>query len=137
MWYIKTFESHSSKDDWKSKFEILSLKYSHFEDDFRIINKDDDLFDELMSDFDNSSHKKDVIEINSVLRISDGEVFTLGGILYDNPYEGDEQMRVEGTEEFVYGKITKLWTSRDQFRADVGNMGSNLCNMFLKCKSKT
>lgn len=133
MKYIKTFEA-KSRDSWKSKFEILSLKYTHFEDDFRIVQKGDSLFHELISDFDESSYKKDVIEVNSVKRISDGEIFTLGGILYDNPYEFDDDMRAEGDNEFIYGVITKLWASHDQFRADIGRMGSNLCNMFLRCK---
>lgn len=101
----------NEKMEWTKFFKILSFKYSFFEDDYRIITEKDPEFNDCIYDCIISKYKKDIVEIYSVKRLSDGEIFTVGDQLLLDPRL---LATVAPGEDYV--KIDKIWPSFDQMR---------------------
>lgn len=99
----------NEKMEWTKFFKILSFKYSFFKDDYRIVTEKDPEFNDCIYDCVLYAEKKDVIEIYSVKRLSDGEIFTIG-----------DQLLIDGED---YAIIDKIWPSFDRMRADSGRLG--------------
>lgn len=120
---IKLFEDFNDMDkySWKDYFDILLIKYSVGKGQYRLIGPDHPEFEDCVEDCIESESNKDDIEIYSVKRKNDNEIFTLGGILYSSTF--DSTFGIE---------ITKLWPSFDQIRADFGNGGVPLNHTFFK-----
>lgn len=103
----------NEKMEWTKFFKILSF----FENDYRIITEKDPEFNDCVYDCIISKYKKDIVEIYSVKRLSDGEIFTVG-----------DQLLLDGED---YVKIDKIWPSFDQMRADSGRLGLVLNKKFF------
>jgi hypothetical protein len=110
----------NEKMEWTKFFKILSFKYSFFENDYRIITEKDPEFNDCIYDCILSKYEKDIVEIYSIKRLSDGEIFTVG-----------DQLLLGGED---YAKIDKIWPSFEQMRADSGRLGLVLNNKFLTVK---
>ena len=111
---------------WKKEFEVLSIKY----DDWKILKQGHSEFEDCVNDCVNNTHKEDIVEINSVKRIKDGEIFTLGDMLYMNYVSPSGQ--VFGGKEM--GILTKIWPSFEQMRGDIGRMGIVLNHLEIVIK---
>ncbi len=110
MKHLKKFNESSLRDEkmeWNEFFEILSFLYID-----KVINPDHPEFEDCLEDCIETKWKKDVIQINSVRRYSDGEIFTLGDTIVLDGDDGIHKM-----------KIDKIWPSFDQMRADSGRSG--------------
>jgi hypothetical protein len=105
---------------WSKYFEILSIKYSVGDDDFRLIEPGHPEFDDCVQDCVESEFRKDEIEIYSVRRKEDGEVFTVGQPVYNVSFNIKN-----------FGVVDKLWPSFDQMRADIGRGGFPLNHLFF------
>lgn len=124
MKYLKRFtESIDEKMEWSKYFKILSIKY----DDWKILKPGHIEFDECVQDCIDNIYTKDPIEINSVQRISDGEIFTLGDMIASVLPTNAKDKHIS-----KYGKITKIWPSFDQMRADIDRLGLVLNHEELK-----
>lgn len=128
MIHIKSFNESIEEDkyEWQKNFEILSFKYSFFDDDFRIIDKSHPEYDDCVKDCVDASYRKDIVSINSVKRIKDGEVFTLGD------YVENKEIKNLNLNIFLdecIGPITKIWPSLDQMRIDIDKLGMVLNNL--------
>lgn len=108
------------KMKWSKFFKIISFKYSFFENDYKIIDDKDPEFNYYIYDCIMSKYNKDKVEINSVKRLLDNEVFTVG-----------DQLLIDGDD---YVKIDKIWPSFDQMRADSGRLGIILNRDFITVK---
>ncbi len=127
MKYLKRFNENKGDDYlWEKEFKILSIKYG----DLKILSPDHSEFNDCVQDCIEHLYHEDVIEINSVQRLVDGEIFTLGDMLYMN-YITDNGELVGGNN---VGIITKIWPSFDQMRADCGRMGVVLNHTYLVSK---
>lgn len=123
----------NEKMEWTKFFKILSFKYIFFEDDYRIITDKDPEFNDCIYDCVLSVYNKDVVEIHSVKRLSDGEIFTVGDqLLLDNGagpgQHGPSLPRLKDE------KVGKIWPSFDQMRADINGLGLLLNHDFIKVK---
>ena len=85
-----------------NKFEIIEIQLKRL-----IIHKGSERFDEFVQNGFSETGPK----IHAVRRLSDNEVFRVG----------DELIMEPGRKEV--GRITRLWISFEQMRADVGNLG--------------
>lgn len=127
MRYLKLFEAFDESDEgvddpmsWTKYFEILSIKYSVGGDDFRLIEPGHPEFDDCVQDCVESEFRKDEIEIYSVRRKEDGEVFTIGQPVYNVSFDIKN-----------FGVVDKLWPSFFQMRADIGRGGFPLNHLFF------
>lgn len=126
MKHIKLFESYNDELDddkmaWTKHFDILSIKYSVGGDDFRLITPDHPEFNDCIQDCVESEWRKDEIEIYSVRRKQDGEIFTLGQPVYNVSLDIKN-----------FGIADKFWPSFSQIRVDIGNGGFPLNHLFFK-----
>lgn len=113
MKHIRKFNESSSRDEkmeWSEFFEILSFLYID-----KIIKPGHPEFEDCLKDCLESLWREDSIQINSVRRFSDGEIFTLGDtITLDHGFGLDDNHKQV---------ISKIWPSFDQMRADCGRSG--------------
>lgn len=114
----KINESSNEENEWRKYFQILSVKY----DNWKILTPDHIEFNDCIEDCIENAYQEDIIEIQSVKRISDGEIFSLGDTIIDST----------GTSDPSFGKITKIWPSFNQMRADIGRIGIVLNNYYFK-----
>lgn len=131
MKYLRRFnESVDEKMEWTKHFKILSIKY----DDWKILKPGHIEFDECVKDCVENTYTKDPIEINSVQRISDGEIFTLGDMVSSILSTNTKDNHIS-----KYGRITKIWPSYKQMRAIIlggnGTIGLSLNNLSNKNKN--
>jgi hypothetical protein len=127
MKYLKLFESFEDTEDkmaWQEFFEILSFRYYVGGDQFRLIEPGHPEFNDCIQDCVESEWRKDEIEINSVRRKEDGEIFTLGKPVFN-----------VSLDIKLFGNIDKLWPSFYQMRADIGNGGFPLNHNFFKSET--
>jgi hypothetical protein len=127
MKYIRRFnENIYEKFLWTKEFEIMSIKY----DDWKVLTPGHPEFEDCVKDCVKSIYNEDIIEIKSVKRLEDGEVFTVGDMLYMN-YITDEGENIGGKE---MGVLTKIWPSFEQMRGDIGRMGIVLNHLEIVVK---
>lgn len=127
MKWIKLFEAFDEFDEgiddkmaWTKYFDILSIKYSVGGDDFRLITPEHPEFDDCVQDCVENEFHKDPIEIYSVRRKEDGEVFTLGQPIYNVSHNIKS-----------FGIADKFWPSFFQMRVDIGSSGFPLNHKFF------
>jgi hypothetical protein len=127
MRHIKLFEAFDEFDEgiddkmaWTKYFDILSIKYSVGGDDYRLITPDHPEFDDCVQDCVENEFHKDPIEIYSVRRKEDGEIFTLGQPIYNVSHNIKS-----------FGIAYKFWPSFFQMRVDIGNGGFPLNHKFF------
>lgn len=127
MRYLKLFEAFDEFDEgiddkmaWTKYFEVLSIKYSVGGDDFRLIEPGHPEFNDCIKDCVESEWKEDEIEIYSVRRKEDGEIFTLGQPVYNVAHNIKS-----------FGIADKFWPSFFQMRVDIGNGGFPLNHLFF------
>ncbi len=74
-------------------------------------------FNEYLNNCIKNTFKKDIIEIYSVKRLSDSEIFTIGDDILMDTREA--------------GVLDKIWPSFYQMRGDIGRMGIVLNHDFI------
>ncbi len=119
------------------KRDILSFRYKFSDDDYRLIDKKDPEFDDCLKDCIKSKWKEDIVEIHSVKRKSDNEVFTIGDRIYLEGYSSNQTKIHLQDIRPLNGTITKIWTSFDQIRVDIGRLGTILHEFIKVYKPKT
>ena len=124
MKHLKLFEAFDEWTEdrmaWTKYFDILSIKYSVGGDDFRLIEPGHPEFDDCVQDCVESEWRKDEIEIYSVRRKEDGEIFTLGQPVFNVSLDIKN-----------FGIADKFWPSFSQMRVDIGNGGFPLNHKFF------
>jgi len=128
MKHIKLFNESffdNEKMEWQKNWEIVSFRYKFFKDDYKIITKSDPEFKDCLEDCLESEWREDIVEIYSVKRKSDGEIFTIGDELFDGYKRYGENL-----------EISKIWTSFEQMRADLGNGGGIVLHDFFTVYKK-